>query len=78
MKRVVVKSSGRPPITFVKGGLHKSTGTPASQPISPAAHRAARSGALGPKAQKQELFDENVLTGRKPSRGPRFQHGAGH
>ena len=52
-------------ITFHEGGLHASTGTPASQKISPAKHAAAKSGKLGPKAQKQEMFYENVLQRRK-------------
>jgi len=48
-------------ISFHKGGLHASTGTPLSKKISPAKHASAKSGKLGPKAQKQEMFYENVL-----------------
>lgn len=56
---------GQKPITFQKGGLHASTGTPAGKPIPASKEKEARSGKLGPKAEKQELFRENVLTGRK-------------
>lgn len=60
-----VTAPGKKPITFKAGGLHASTGTPVGKPI-PAAKRAeARSGKLGTKAERQELFRENVLTGRK-------------
>lgn len=36
-----------------KGGLHRSTGTPAGQKIPASKMAKASSGALGPKAQKQ-------------------------
>jgi hypothetical protein len=52
-------------ISFHEGGLHASTGTSLSKKISPAKHASAKSGKLGPKAQKQELFYENVLKHRK-------------
>jgi len=52
-------------ISFHEGGLHASTGTPLSKNISPAKHASAKSGKLGPKAQKQEMFYENVLKRRK-------------
>ena len=52
-------------ISFHEGGLHASTDTPLSQKISPAKHASAKSGKLGPKAQKQEMFYENVLRRRK-------------
>ena len=52
-------------ISFQEGGLHASTGTPLSKKISPAKHALAKSGKLGPKAQKQEMFYENVLECRK-------------
>jgi hypothetical protein len=59
------KKKGQKKITFKKGGLHKSTGTPAGEKIPASKRQAARAGKLGPKAKKQELFAENVLTGRK-------------
>jgi hypothetical protein len=51
----------RSPLKFKKGGLHRSTGTPKGKKISATKHAAARSGAYGKKAQKQERFYENVL-----------------
>jgi len=58
------KKKGQKPITFKKGGLHASTGTPQGKKIPASKRRAARSGKLGPKAKKQALFAENVLVGR--------------
>jgi len=52
-------------ISFHEGGLHASTGTASSKKISSAKHAAAKSGRLGSKAKKQELFYENVLKHRK-------------
>ena len=54
--------AGQKPITFKKGGLHASTGTKAGEKISAGAHAKAGSGALGPKARKQEQFYRNVLS----------------
>jgi hypothetical protein len=59
--RTIPASGGQKAISFKEGGLHASTGTPAGQKISPAMHAKAASGALGPKAQKQEDFYRNVL-----------------
>jgi hypothetical protein len=55
------KKAGQKPITFQPGGLHKSTGTPAGQPIPAAKMTAAASGSLGPKAAAQSRFAKNVL-----------------
>jgi hypothetical protein len=46
---------------FSRGGLHRSTGTPAGQKISAAKHAEAASGKLGKLAEKQERFYRNVL-----------------
>lgn len=56
---------GQKKITFTKGGLHTSTGTPQGQKIPAAKMKAAASGKLGPKAKKQAMFKKNVLTGKK-------------
>ena len=61
----VVSAAGKKPIKFTPGGLHQSTGTPQGQKIPAAKRAAAKSGAYGPRAKRQELFAENVLTGRK-------------
>jgi hypothetical protein len=60
-KTIMPKKRGQKKITFQEGGLHKSTGTKPGQKISAAKHSAAKSGSLGAKARKQELFYENVL-----------------
>jgi len=60
---------GQRKISFKEGGEHASTGTPAGQPIPASKKRAARSGKLGVKAERQELFRENVLKGRGRKRG---------
>jgi hypothetical protein len=65
---MVPTKKGQHKISFREGGLHASTGTPSSKAITPAKHALAKSGKLGPKAKKQELFYENVLQHRK-SRG---------
>lgn len=57
--------AGQKKITFTKGGLHVSTGTPQDQPIPAKKKQAALDGELGPKAEKQAMFAKNVLTGRK-------------
>jgi hypothetical protein len=66
-KTVTLKPTkkGQKPITFKKGGLHKSTGTKAGKKIPAKKMAAATSGKLGPKAKKQAMFKKNVLTGRK-------------
>ena len=56
---------GEKPITFSKGGLHRSTNTPMGKPIPASKKAAALSGSYGPKAKSQALFAKNVLTGRK-------------
>jgi hypothetical protein len=65
-KTQTIKSAGKKPITFEKGGLHRSLGVPADKPIPAKKVAAAAKGAYGPKAQKQANFAQNVLkTGRK-------------
>ena len=64
-KGVVKGKAGQKPIVFEKGGLHRSTGTPAGKPIPPKKMAAAESGKLGTKAERQALFKKNVLTGRR-------------
>lgn len=65
-KTIMPKKKGQKPITFKKGGLHQSTGTKPGKKIPASKHAAAKAGKLGKKAQKQEMFYENVLKkGRK-------------
>lgn len=65
IKTIKPKRKGQKPLKFKEGGLHASTGTAPGQKISASQHAKAASGALGPKAQKQEAFFTNVLRGGK-------------
>jgi hypothetical protein len=64
-KTILPAKKGQHKIFFYEGGLHASTGTSLSKKISPAKHSLAKSGKLGPKAKKQEMFYENVLKHRR-------------
>jgi hypothetical protein len=61
MRTIKPSKPGQKPLHFREGGLHASTGTPAGKPISAKKHAQAASGALGPRAEKQERFYRNVL-----------------
>jgi len=60
-KTVTISSQkkGQKPVTFQKGGLHRSLGVPEGQKIPPGKMAAAKRGAYGPKAKKQA----NMATG---------------
>jgi hypothetical protein len=65
-KTETLKATGKDPITFEKGGLHRSLGVPADKPIPAKKMAAAAKGDFGPKAAKQANFAQNVLKqGRK-------------
>lgn len=70
-KTITPKKKGQKKISFNEGGLHSSTGTKKGNKISAKQHAAAKSGKLGKKAQKQELFYENVLSHGKSKRNAR-------
>jgi hypothetical protein len=59
--KVIKGKNGQKPIKFHEGGLHESTGTPKGDKIPESKVRAALSGSLGPKAEKQAQFMKNVL-----------------
>jgi hypothetical protein len=61
MRTIPAQGKSKPAISFKEGGLHASTGTKPGQKISASEHAAAKSGSLGPKAKRQEMFFENVL-----------------
>jgi len=61
MKTIKPQQKGQKPIHFQEGGLHRSTGTPAGNPIPASKHASAAAGKLGPKARQQETFYRNVL-----------------
>lgn len=56
---------GQKPITFSKGGLHRTTGTPMGEKIPASKIAKAKAGGYGPKGKKQAAFMSNVLTGKK-------------
>ncbi|MGA2401442.1 MAG: hypothetical protein ABSG91_07020 [Syntrophobacteraceae bacterium] len=63
------KKKGQHEISFREGGLHSSTETASGKKIPASKHAAAKSGKLGKKAEKQELFYENVLKGHGGKKG---------
>lgn len=65
-KKTTIKSAGKSPVTFEKGGLHRSLGVPQGQKIPAKKVAAAARGAYGPKAQKQANMAKGMLAaGRK-------------
>lgn len=60
-KKQVMKAAGKAPVTFQPGGLHRSTDTPAGQPIPAAKMQQALGGKLGPKAKKQAVMAKGML-----------------
>lgn len=65
-KTQTIKSAGRKPVTFEKGGLHRSLGVPQGQKIPAKKMAAAAKGNYGPKAQKQAVMAKGLLAkGRK-------------
>lgn len=69
-KTETIKSPGKKPITFKKGGLHESLGVPKDKPIPAKKMAAAAKGAYGPKAKAQANFAKNVLgKGRSGGKG---------
>jgi len=65
-QKVTLKAKpGQKKISFTKGGLHASTGTPQGQKIPASKKKAALAGKYGPKAKRQAEFAKNVLTGKK-------------
>lgn len=61
MKIKIKGKDAQKPITFNKGGLHRSTHTPMGQPIPTSKRAAALAGDYGDKAKKQANFAANVL-----------------
>lgn len=58
-KTTIKGGKGQKPVTFSKGGLHRSTNTPAGQKIAASKMAAAKRGDYGPRAVKQA----NMATG---------------
>ena len=65
-KTQTISSPGKAPVTFAKGGLHKSLGVPQGQKIPAAKMAAAKAGKYGATAAKQANFATGMLAaGRK-------------
>lgn len=60
-KTQTIKSAGKKPVSFKKGGLHESVGVPQGKPIPKAKIDAAAAGKFGPKAAKQANFAQGML-----------------
>ena len=58
-KTTIKGGKGKKPVTFNKGGLHRSLGVPQGEKIPPAKMAAAKAGKYGPLAKKQA----NMATG---------------
>lgn len=68
---------GKAPVTFQKGGLHKSLGVPQGETIPAAKMAAAKAGKFGPAAQKQANFATGMLAaGRKTAAANRRKSGS--
>lgn len=68
---------GEKAIHFKSGGEHASLGVKEGHKIPAKKEAAAKAGKFGAKAEKQEIFRENVLTGPKKKRGTSDGHMAG-
>jgi len=71
-KATIKGGNGKKPVTFQKGGLHRSLGVPAGQNIPAAKMAAAARGEYGPKAKAQANMAQGMLAkGRKTAAGNR-------
>lgn len=61
MAKVTMKKRGSKPVSFSKGGLHRSTNTPEDEPIPDSKLRAAKAGRYGDKAVKQANMASGML-----------------
>lgn len=75
-KTQTIKSPGKKPVTFKKGGLHESLGVPQGKPIPKAKVDAAAAGKFGPKAKAQANMAQNMLAaGQKTAAKNRSKKG---
>lgn len=66
------KKKGQKKITFEKGGLHRTTGTPEGEKIPAEKIAAAKAGKYGPKGKKQANMATGLLAaGRKTAKKKR-------
>lgn len=64
-KTTISTGKGKKPIKFTKGGLHKSTNTPAGEKIPATKLKAAAAGKYGEKAKKQAALARGLSKMRK-------------
>ena len=65
-KTTIRGGKGQKPVTFQKGGLHRSVGVPVGEKIPAAKMAAAKRGDYGAKAQKQaNMATEMLAAGRR-------------
>lgn len=57
---IPAKKKGQKPITFNRGGLHRSVGVPQGQKIPASKLAAAARGDYGPKAKKQAALAKGL------------------
>jgi hypothetical protein len=72
-KTVTISGSGKKkPVKFKKGALHAQLGVPQGEKIPASKMAAAKSGSLGPLAQKRANFAQGMLkAGRKTANANR-------
>jgi hypothetical protein len=74
--KTTISSPGKKPVTFAKGGLHRSLGVPQGQKIPAGKMAGAQRGEYGPAAQKQAGFAQGMLkAGRKTAASNRRKKG---
>jgi hypothetical protein len=62
MAKTTMRKAGSKPVSFSKGGLHRSTNTPEDEPIPESKMRSAAAGNYGPKAVKQANMAKGMLS----------------
>jgi hypothetical protein len=67
-RMVVLRKAGKNPIKFNKGGLHRTTGTPAGQNIPASKMAKAKSGGYGPLGAKQASLAMGALKAGRENR----------
>jgi len=65
IKVIKAKKKGQKDIHFKPGALHSQLGVPQGEKIPAKKMKLAKSGSLGPLAEKRANFAANVLTGKK-------------
>jgi len=61
MAKTTMRAKGKKPVSFSKGGLHRSTNTPEGETIPESKVSAAAAGEYGPKAKRQANMARGML-----------------